>query len=241
METSAKTSPGQPTTTRPGRQKREEHARTPGTPKAHRPAVPRGQDGKRRSPSTRSQQVKRRALLIALSPDGEYIRPGGQRWASGTVDNGTQDQRTAPRGDAREGQLRQARECTSMWMCPEGLRRTGPHTGGTWSRRLNGGAGSSSGALCTCNAPKKMRQSPQTDVSALMEQVAGKMASKKGRVGTIRSLLQDLAVFVRERSGGNPPMPASGSHRHPAPAPCASQDLTGGGPDDPHRQQRVDL
>ena len=146
--------------------------------------------------------MKCHALLIALSPDGEYIRPGGRRWASGTVDSGTQDQRTAPRGDAREGQLRQARECTSMWMCPEGLRRTGPHTGGTWSRRLNGGADSSSGALCTCNAPTKMRQSPRTDVSALTEQVAGKMASKKGRVGTIRSLLQDLAVFVRERSGG---------------------------------------
>ena len=202
METSAKTRSGQPTTTRTGREKREEQARTPGTPKAHRPAVPRGQDGKRRSPSTRCQQVKRHALPIALSPDGEYIRPGDRRWASGTVDSGTQDQRTAPRGDAREGQLRQARECTSMWMCPEGLRRTGPHTGGTWSRRLNGGADSSSGALCTCNAPTKMRQSPRTDVSALTEQVAGKMARKKGRVGTIRSLLQDLAVFVWERNGG---------------------------------------
>ena len=89
-----------------------------------------------------------------------------------------------------------------MWMCPEGLKRTGPHTGGTWSRRLNGGTDSSSGALCTCNALTKMRQSPRTDVLALAEHLAGKMASKKGRVGTIRNLLRDLAVFVRERSGG---------------------------------------
>ena len=47
-----------------------------------------------------------------------------------------------------------------------------------------------------------MRQSPWTDVSVLTEQVAGKMASRKGRVGTIQRLLQDLAVFVREQSGG---------------------------------------
>ena len=89
-----------------------------------------------------------------------------------------------------------------MWMCPEGLKKTGPHTGGTWSRRLNGGTDSSSGALCTCNAPTKMRHSPRMDMSALMEAVAGKMASRKGRVGTIRRLLRELAVSVRERSGG---------------------------------------
>ena len=85
---------------------------------------------------------------------------------------------------------------------PRGPEGTGPHTRGAWSRRLNGGIDSSSGALCTCNAPTKMRQNPRTDVSALTEKVADKMASKKGRVGTIWSLLRDLAVFVQERSGG---------------------------------------
>ena len=38
-------------------------------------------------------------------------------------------------------------------------------------------------------------------VSALIQAVADKMASKKGRAGMIYSLLRDLAVFVRERSG----------------------------------------
>ena len=35
-----------------------------------------------------------------------------------------------------------------------------------------------------------------------MQAVADKMASKRGRAGTIRSLLADLAVFVQERSAG---------------------------------------
>ena len=91
--------------------------------------------------------------------------------------------------------------CTSTWMCPEGLKRTGPHIGDTWSLRLTGGSGSSSGALCTCNAPIKVQQGPQTDVATLIQAVADKMASKKGRAGTIHGLLRELAVFVRERSG----------------------------------------
>ena len=38
-------------------------------------------------------------------------------------------------------------------------------------------------------------------MTALIEVVADKMTNKKGRAGTIHSLLRDLAVFVRERSG----------------------------------------
>ena len=38
-------------------------------------------------------------------------------------------------------------------------------------------------------------------MAALIQAVVDKMPSKKGRAGTIRSLLRDLAVFVRERSG----------------------------------------
>ena len=95
---------------------------------------------------------------------------------------------------------RRADGCTSTWMCPEGLRRTGPHTRDTWSPRLRGGTGSSSGAPCTCNAPDKMQRGPRTDVAALTLAVAEKLASKKGRAKTIHGLLRDLAVFVRERS-----------------------------------------
>ena len=69
-----------------------------------------------------------------------------------------------------------------------------------WSLRLRGGTGSSFGALCTCNAPNKVQRGPQTDVAALMQAVAEKMASKKGRARMIHGLLRDLAVFVRERS-----------------------------------------
>ena len=36
-------------------------------------------------------------------------------------------------------------------------------------------------------------------------------------------------------------VPTSGGHRHPASAPCASQNLAGGGPNHPHQQQGVDL
>ena len=85
-------------------------------------------------------------------------------------------------------------------MCLEGLRRTGPHTGDTWSPRLRGGTGSSSGALCTCDAPGKVEREPRADVAALTLAVAEKLASKKGRARTIHSLLRHLAVFVRERS-----------------------------------------
>ena len=87
-----------------------------------------------------------------------------------------------------------------MWMCPEGLRRTGPHTGDTWSPRLRGGTGSSSGAVCSCNAPGDVEREPLAGVAALTLAVAEKLASKKGRAKTIHSLLRDLAVFVRERS-----------------------------------------
>ena len=65
-------------------------------------------------------------------------------------------------------------ECTSTLMCLEGLKRTGPHTGDTWSPRLRGGSGSSSGALCTCNAPIKVQRAPQTDVAALTQAQDGR-------------------------------------------------------------------
>ena len=125
-----------------------------------------------------------------------------RHWESATVDSETQSLNAAPRDAAQRRPLTQMDGCTSMWMCPEGLKRTGPHTGDTWSLRLSGGTGSSSGALCTRNAPVKVQQGLQTDVTALIQAVADRMASKKGRAGTIHNLLRDLAVFVRERSSG---------------------------------------
>ena len=57
---------------------------------------------------------------------------------------------------------------------PGGPKKDGPHTGDTWSPRLRGGSGSSSGALCTCNAPIKVQRAPQTDVAALTQAQDGR-------------------------------------------------------------------
>ena len=80
-----------------------------------------------------------------------------ERPTLGKWDSGQRDPRPekSPKRRCTGGAAAQARECTLMWMCPEGLRRTGLHTGGTWSRRLNRGADSSFGALC---CPRAVRQ-----------------------------------------------------------------------------------
>ena len=85
---------------------------------------------------------------------------------------------------------------------PRGPEEDGPPTLGIRGHRAAEGTGSSSGALCTCNAPIKVQRGRETDEATLIHAVADKMASKKGRAGTIHGLLRDLAVFVRERSGG---------------------------------------
>ena len=164
-------------------------------------ADPWKQAGMQTSHSTKVWPAKRHALLIALSPDGEYMQPGERHWESATVDTETQYMNAAPREAAQRRPLTRMDGCTLTWTCPEGLKRTGRQTGDTWSLRLRRGTGSSSRALCTCNTPGKMQRGPQTDVTALIQAVADKMASKKGRAGTTHSLLQDLAVFVRERNG----------------------------------------
>ena len=41
-------------------------------------------------------------------------------------------------------------------------------------------------------------------MAALMQAVAEKLASKKGRARTIHGLLRDLVVFIRERSDDQP-------------------------------------
>ena len=159
------------------------------------------QAGMQTRQNTKVRPAKRHAVLIALGPDGEYMQPGEKHRESATVDIETPYMSATPREAAQRRPMTQLDGCTSTWTCPEGLRRTGPHTGDTWSLRLRGGTGSSSGALCTCNALIKVQRGPQTDVTALIQAVADKMASKKGRARTIHSLLRDLAVFVRERSG----------------------------------------
>ena len=67
-----------------------------------------------------------------------------------TREFGEEEQRGAKRG--RE---RLARETSSWWRCPTGLKQTGPHTGDTWSRRLRGAKDSSCGSLCLCNANER--------------------------------------------------------------------------------------
>ena len=85
------------------------------------------------SPSEKMRPAKRHALLIALSPDGEYIQPGERHWESETVDNETRHTSTAPREAAQRRPQKRVDGCTSMWMCPECLEKTGPHTGDTLS------------------------------------------------------------------------------------------------------------
>ena len=76
---------------------------------------------------TSPAQVRRHALLIALSPDGEYIKPGGEYWGREQHVSTERRSNVGQSGDAK----RLARETSSWWRCPTGLKQTGPHTGDT--------------------------------------------------------------------------------------------------------------
>ena len=103
--------------------------------------------------------VRRHALLIAPNPDGEDIQPAERHREREKVDNETWYTNTAPRDDAQEEPPRRASGRTSMWMCPEGAKRTGPHPG-------VGGQGSSAGepvpAMVPC-APATPRSTCNRD------------------------------------------------------------------------------
>ena len=69
-----------------------------------------------------------------------------------------------------------ARETSSWWRCPTGLKQTGPHTGDAWSRRLRGAIDSSCGGLCLCNTKPRNKDEMGVDMEQLTEEVAERMA-----------------------------------------------------------------
>ena len=75
MEDSETARPGQGTTSRSRQEKRNEPKRTARTQIANKSAGLKGPAGERTGPSKGKRPVKRHALLIALSPDGEYPPP----------------------------------------------------------------------------------------------------------------------------------------------------------------------
>ena len=149
---------------------------------------------------TSQAQVRRHALLIALSPDGDYIKPGGEYWGKEQHVSSVRRSNVGQSGDAE----RLARETSSWWRCPTGLKQTGPHTGDTWSRRLRGAKDSSRGSLCLCNANERNKDEMGVDMEQLTEEVAERMARQWSRPGTISGLLRDLAVRVGQRAGTGP-------------------------------------
>ena len=75
----------------------------------------------------RQAQVCRHALLIALSPDGEYIKPGGEYWGR---ERHVNTERRSNVGQSEDAESL-ARQTSSCWRCPTGLKQTGPHLGDT--------------------------------------------------------------------------------------------------------------
>ena len=149
---------------------------------------------------TSQAQVRRHALLIALSPDGEYIKPGGEYWGKEQHVSAERRSNVGQSGDEE----RLGRETSSWWRCPEGLKQTGPHTGDTWSRRLRGAIDCSCGSLCLCNTKARNKDEMGVDMAQLTEEVAERMARQWSRPETISGLLRDLKVLVGQRAGTGP-------------------------------------